>query len=210
MADAEVATGTGQAFGAALVINQGQKTIFRTGMGGYACITGTTQVMGEEGEWMPGMPRYDTMISFFPPQISSDDDATKPIKIVGGRSFIKDVFVRTAGVAMDITNDSFIAQIRRHRYSRHAMMSMTTEVIDGLTGHVRLTLTPEQTGWLVLWMVHGVWDLEMLRGGNEYTIIPESTVHVTPGISQGTLVPDDVTLLGVGVGVGFDATVVIT
>jgi hypothetical protein len=199
--DVELATSTGQAFGAALVINEGQQTLIRIGFGGYARIRNSTQLWAEEGEQMPGIVRYDTMIPFLP--LSPVVLRTQDILVRGGRDFFIDVTVYDDnGDIVDITNATFIAQIRRYRYAKYSLVQMGFEITDGPGGIVRLHLDPIQTSFLVRCMARGVWDVEMQKDGIESTVIPESKVRVLPGISQGTIVGAG---FGSGVGVGNDS-----
>lgn len=191
--DTEVAISTGHAYGAALVIDEGQQTLTRTLMGGYARINNTTPMFAEEGESMPSAIRYDTMISFLPP--APPVMTTQPILVRGGRDFILDLIVYDdLGAVQDITGAIFIAQIKRRRYSKYAVAQMTYEIIDGPTGRLRLRLTPDQTSLLVRCTFRGVWDLEMQLNGIESTVIAESFVRVLPGISQGTMVQSQAAL----------------
>lgn len=193
----EVALSTGHAYGAATVIDEGQQTTARITMGGYARISNTTQMLAEEGEWMPSAIRYDTMIPFLPPLVPVL--TTESILIRGGRDFILDLTVYDdAGLVQDITGAIFIAQVKRRRYSKYAVVQMSYEILDGPTGKLRLRLTPDQTSFLVRCTLRGVWDLEMQLNGIESTVIAESQVRVLPGISQGTMVQSQ-SALGTGV-----------
>lgn len=197
--DAQSATSTGHAYGAALVINEGQQTAFRTMFGGYARITGSTQLWSERGEMMPGVARYDRLIPFFPPVMVDQATTVHPILIRGGRDFILDLIIYDDdGLVRNITGAVFIAQVRKYRYAKYSVAQMGYEIVDAPNGLLRLRLTPDVTSQMVRCMMVGVWDLEMQLGGVESTVIPESRVRVLPGISQGTLVSGQ-TAMGVGV-----------
>lgn len=186
--DTELASGTGEAFGAATIIDQAQQTLFRVAGGGYARISTATQLWGDEGETMPGIDRHNTMIPFLPTGYSTSDGSEFDILVRGGRSFIKDIYVSTNGVATDISDAEFVSQIRKFEYAKYPVVQFICTIIDGPTGHLRIKLTPEQTDYMAHVMFHGVWDLEMQLDGEEYTVVPQSKVEVEPGISQGTMI----------------------
>jgi hypothetical protein len=90
-------------------------------------------------------------------------------------------------VVQDITNAVFVAQIRQSKYHVDHLAQFQWTVTNGPTGQLMLTLLPDQT-WTVSTLVNAaVWDVEMLLNGNQYTVVPESKVSVTPGISQSEL-----------------------
>lgn len=196
--DAQSAVGTGLAYGAAIVVVEGTKTAFRGGQGGYSRITASTVMWVEEGDTMPGQPLYSTLIPFYTATPTTDYS----INVIGGRDFVKDVYVSLSGVAVDITSAFFMAQIRRGRYSRFALAGMSYDIVDGPAGHVRLRMNPDQTWALSLKAKTAVWDLEMTLANREYTIIHESHVEINPGISRGVVISAE---MASGLGAGNNA-----
>ena len=179
----EIAESFTDAFGAAVVVAEGVKPAFRVWMDGHNRIATSTVLWAEGGDGLPGQPTYDVIPTFAPPVVTLE----QPLTITGGRSFIYELVVTLESEVVDVTGAHFVAQIRPSR-SAVLALQFTCETINATGGEVRLSLTPVQTQWLATQLTSGVWDMEIHTvDGYEWTVVPESKVTVTMGVSQGEI-----------------------
>lgn len=180
--DGELADVTAEGFGAAVLAQTGIRVAFRSGVDGYNRIATTTSVFSEGSDILLGQPRYDAIPLFTSPNYYGD---AMPLGIIGGRTFILDIIVTLNDEVQDITNASFTAQIKANRKATTVLGDFDYEVLDGPTGSLRLTLSPDETHWMASQITQGVWDLEITtNSGDSFTVIPESRVTVRQGVSH--------------------------
>jgi len=110
----------------------------------------------------------------------SETVGTLNLVIPQGSDFKRELTLKIDGVAIDITNWGFDAEIRDY-HGGALLATFSFTIIDGPNGRVDMTLTDVITAALAagLW----VWDMERINTDSEVRRLLEGSVEVTPEVT---------------------------
>lgn len=116
----------------------------------------------------------------------AEDDATPAtlnLHIYSGDDYTREITIEDGGVAVDISSDSFAADIKSARgASQPAEVSFTTSITDGANGVLEISLTDTQTAGLAASTYY--WDFEWTKSGGEVTTLLGGTVSVDEEVTE--------------------------
>jgi len=86
------------------------------------------------------------------------------------------------GTPIDVTNYSFVCQIRKSYYSSNATANLTVTVVDAANGNVTLGMDAANTANIRAGRY--LYDLKMTRDDSSVIRVLEGIVTITPQVSQ--------------------------
>jgi len=113
----------------------------------------------------------------------ADIVGTLNLVIPQGSDFKRELTLKIAGVAIDITGWSFAAELRAY-HGGALLAPFVFTIIDAVNGRVDMTLTDVVTAALDagLW----VWDMERTNTVSEVRRLLEGAAEVTPEVTTGS------------------------
>jgi uncharacterized membrane protein YkoI len=109
--------------------------------------------------------------------------ATHDIEIQQGSTYSKTLTLKDdSDVVINITNDTFRGQVRKHHTSTDAQATFTFSITDGTNGIVVWSLTPTQTSDMTSGKL--VYDVEWVKQDGTVTRILEGIADTTAEVTR--------------------------